>query len=210
MEERYQRHPRISLTDSDDNVYRLQITSRFGTFNFKCVSSPEDLKSHPTLHLSQTLLISGFVGLRATEERAFTKAIQNRVQTGRMSEIIRNLVLDLKEQSKGKAYEQLSRLLNQHFNFNIDTVKFDEEQDLYITASFSETRDNQHISLDLNSSGSGLMQVLQILAPIYRFASEKGTVILLDEPDAHLHTNLQYTLAQALYNIPQKLGSEIR
>jgi predicted ATPase len=199
----------VELTDLHDNVYRLQITSLFGSFNLKCVSSPEDLQAHPILHLSLPLLISGFVGLNATEERAFPKAIHNRVQTGRMSEIIRNLILDIKEQSGGKAYEQISRILDRYFNFHIDTVKFDKEQDLYITASFSEIRDKQRISLDLNSSGSGLLQVLQILAPIYRLASEKGTIVLLDEPDAHLHTNLQYTLAQALREVQNELDIQI-
>jgi predicted ATPase len=198
----------IELTDQQNNVYRLQVISRFGTFNFKCVSNSDDLKNQPILHLSQPLLISGFVGLKASEERAFPKAIQNRVQTGRMSEIIRNVVLDIEKQSDGKIYKQLSSLLNRYFNFDIDEVKFDEVKDLYITASFSEIRDNKRISLDLNSSGSGLLQVLQILAPIYRFAS-KDTVVLLDEPDAHLHTNLQYTLAQALRDVQNELGIQI-
>lgn len=199
---------RIDLIDQADNIYQLQIISRFGSFNFKCISSSGDLQVNPTLHRFQPLLISGFVGLNATEERKFPKAILDRVQTGRMSEIIRNLVLDIKGHPGGEAYKQLSNILDHYFNFRIDTIKFDQDQDLYITTSFSETRNRQHVSLDLISSGSGLLQVLQILAPIYRFAS-KGTVVLLDEPDAHLHTNLQYTLAQALRKVQGELGIQI-
>jgi predicted ATPase len=198
----------IDLTDWHNNAYRLKITSKFGSFNLKCISSPEDLQNHPTLHLLQPLLISGFVGLNATEERKFPKAIQDRVQTGRMSEIIRNLVLDIKEQPGGKTYKQLSSILDRYFNFHIDAIKFDKERDLHIITSFSEIREKQRISLDLISSGSGLLQVLQILAPIYRFASA-GTIVLLDEPDAHLHTNLQYTLGQALREIQNELDIQI-
>ena len=105
------------------------------------------------------------------------------------------LSLDIRKEPTGKTYTQLSNLLSRYFKFNIDTIKFDEEPRFYITASFSEMRDNKPISLDLSSSGSKLLQVLQILAPISRFASN-GTIVLLDEPDAHLHTNLQYTLAR--------------
>lgn len=199
---------RIELVDTDDNIYRLQILSLFGSFNVKCVSSVSDLRHNPTLASWQPLFISGFVGLRASEERVFPRAIQNRVQTGRMSEIIRNLVLDTKRQ-KGEAYSQLTRLLDQYFNFHLDTVKFDEEQDLTITTSFMEMRDGRRVSLDFNSSGSGLMQVLQILAPIFRFASEGNAIVLLDEPDAHLHPNLQYTLAQALREVQDELDIQI-
>lgn len=199
---------RIELVDTEDNIYRLQILSLFGSFNVKCVSSAIDLSHDPTLMSIQPLLISGFVGLNASEERAFPKAIQNRVQTGRMSEIIRNLLLDISKQ-EGKAYSQLSRLLDQYFDFHLDTVKFDEETDLSITTTFAEKHDGKHVSLDLNSSGSGLMQVLQILAPIYRFASGGKAIILLDEPDAHLHPNLQYTLAQALRQVQDELGIQM-
>jgi len=123
-----------------------------------------------------------------------------------MSEIIRNLLLEIKEQPE--TFKKLSNMLSRYFNFYIDAIKFDREQDLYITTTFSETRNEQHTSLDLIASGSGLLQVLQILAPIYRFAS-KGSVVLLDEPDAHLHTNLQYTLAQALRKIQSELDIQI-
>lgn len=204
----------IELIDSSENIYRIKIQSTFGTnsefgnFNVRCDSSPEDFHvPQDIMLLSQPLMISGLTGLHATEERKFPKAIEDKAQTGKMSEIIRNLLLDIK-QSEGNAYAHFSHILKRYFDFHIDTIKFDEKQDLYITASFLETRDGQDFSLNLNSSGSGLLQILQIFAPIYRFAS-KGTVVLLDEPDAHLHPNVQYTLAQALRAVQRELDIQI-
>ena len=64
-------------------------------------------------------------------------------------------------------------------------------------------------SLDLNSSGSGFMQILQIIAPIYLYCPHDAQVVLLDEPDAHLHPNLQYNLANTLREIQQELEIQI-
>ena len=203
-----ERAARVELVDIDDNIYRLQIMSLFGSFNVQCVSSTNDLVHDPALMSIQPLLISGFVGLSTSEERAFPKAIQNRVQTGRMSEIIRNLLLDIKGQ-EGNAYYQLAGILEKYFDFHLDTIEFDEKTDLSITTTFAEKHEGKYMSLDLNSSGSGLMQVLQILAPIYRFASDGKAIVLLDEPDAHLHPNLQYTLAQALRQVQDELGIQM-
>jgi len=69
----------IDITDINNNIYRIEIKSLFGSFNFKCISSPKDLQNHPMLHLSPPLFVSGFVGISAKEERMFPKAIYNRV-----------------------------------------------------------------------------------------------------------------------------------
>ena len=53
------------------------------------------------------------------------------------------------------------------------------------------------------------MQVLQILVPIYRYCPETAKIVLLDEPDAHLHTNLQVTLLDSLKEIQEELGIQI-
>jgi hypothetical protein len=47
------------------------------------------------------------------------------------------------------------------------------------------------------------------LAPIYRFCPNDAAVVLLDEPDAHLHPNLQTTLATSLRKIQKELGIQI-
>jgi AAA15 family ATPase/GTPase len=187
----------LTLRDSLNNTYRLQITSNYRNFIVRCSSSPEDLEKISVLSSLQPLLISGFVGLRSTEERAFPRAIQDKLQTGRMSDIIRNLVLDMKEQ-KPQAYNLLNEQLVREFSFHLDSISFNPEQDINVNAYFKDTHEGRDITLDFNSAGSGFMQVLQILVPIYRFASTDATVFLLDEPDAHLHPNLQYTLAQVL------------
>lgn len=198
----------LTLRDSLNNTYRLQLTANYRNFIVRCSSTPQDLEKISSLSSLQPLLISGFVGLRSTEERAFPRAIQDRLQTGRLSDIIRNLVLDMKEQ-KPQAYNLLNEQLMREFSFHLDAISFNPEQDINVNAYFKDTHEGRGITLDFNAAGSGFMQVLQILVPIYRFASTDATIFLLDEPDAHLHPNLQYTLAQVLRKAQKELDIQI-
>lgn len=198
----------IIVTDIRDNSYKLQMSSFFGSFNIKCNSNPDDLIRTPTIHRKPPLYISGFVGLTPVEERVFPVALQDRLRTGHVSTIIRNLVLDTKVHSPGR-FEQLKKRLVHDFNFHLDTVLFNEEKDLFVQAQYSEVVKSSSLSLDFNASGSGFMQILQILAPIYRYCPEKTEIVLLDEPDAHLHPNLQTALANSLKSIQQELGIQI-
>lgn len=198
----------IDIADEKGNNYSLQILSLFGDFNIKTIALRTKVSDNATLHSLPPLFISGFVGLQTLEERAFPRAMQDRLQTGRVSEIIRNLVLDTREK-KPDAYKKLKTRLEKDFDFYLDEIEFDEEHDLSVRASFQDICGDRKVTLDFNSSGSGFMQVLQILAPIYRFAPDEAVVVLLDEPDAHLHPNLQFTLARALRDIQRELNIQI-
>jgi predicted ATPase len=198
----------IVLVDEMENKYRLQVTSLFGGFNIKCNSNLEDFPSLPALQNKPPLLISGFVGLSSVEERVFPVALIDRLRSGHVSSVIRNLIFDTKQNSSTR-FDSLVKRLAKDFDFHLDTVRFNQEKDLYVTAQYMEACNNRHLSLDFNASGSGFMQVLQILAPIYRFCPDNADIVLLDEPDAHLHPNLQTTLANSLRTIQQELGIQI-
>jgi AAA15 family ATPase/GTPase len=198
----------IALKDDLSNIYKLQISSLFGGFNVKCISNPEDLPNHPVLHKKTPLFISGFVGLNATEERSFPLAIQERLLSGQASAIIRNLILDTKIKTPAN-FEKLKLRLKKDFNFSLEDVEFEESRDLYVQAKYAESHEKSKVTFDFNASGSGFMQVLQILTPIYRYCPDESNIVLLDEPDAHLHPNLQASLAKALREIQKELNVQI-
>jgi len=198
----------MELIDDRKNTYRLRITSLFGDFNIKCISTEIDLANNPSIHRQPPLFISGFVGLRSAEERAFPKVIQNRLRVGQVSTIIRNLVLDAKI-LRLDGFEQLKARLVKDFDFHLDEIGFNEASDLFVTAHYRDLCGKNSISLDFNSSGSGFMQILQILAPIYLYCPKQSSIVLLDEPDAHLHPNLQTSLANVLREMQKELGIQI-
>lgn len=198
----------IELEDEKQNVYKLQVSSLFGGFNLKCLSEVTDLKNLPTIYNFTPLLISGFVGLEETEQRSFPVNIRQHLSSGNVSAVIRNLVLDLKKNNI-ENYKKLQHRLVNDFGFYLDDVIFNEQKDMFIKAVYSEKLEDKRIAFDFNSSGSGFMQVLQILAPIYTVCPNECKVVLLDEPDAHLHPNMQIALAKSLQKIQKELDIQI-
>ncbi|MFQ5617306.1 MAG: AAA family ATPase, partial [Anaerolineales bacterium] len=67
-------------------------------------------------------------------------------------------------------------------------------------------RDRPGIDLDLSSSGRGFQQTLLLLAHL---AVNPGTVLLLDEPDAHLEILRQRQIYQVLTDAAAEQGSQI-
>ena len=147
-------------------------------------------------------------GLVSSEEKALSLALRNRLRDGRASEIIRNLLLDTKE-TVPENFTKLVARLEKDFGFSIDNVSFDETNDINVHAYYDEQIDNTKVPLDFCSSGSGMMQVLQILTSIYRYCPANSAVVLLDEPVAHLHANMQVALFYSLREIQKELNIQI-
>lgn len=198
----------IHLIDEQGNKFGMQVSSLFGGYNLTPLSKYEQINNHPSIHKKEALLISGFVGLASSEEKALSLALRNRLRDGRASEIIRNLLLDTKEAVPDN-YTKLIARLKKDFGFEIDSVAFDEATDINVHAFYDEKIGSTTVPLDFCSSGSGMMQVLQILTSIYRYCPENASVVLLDEPDAHLHANMQVALFYSLREIQKELNIQI-
>ena len=198
----------LYLSDEFGNKFGMQISSLFGGYNLTPLSKAEQISVHPTLHQKEALLISGFVGLASSEEKALSLALRNRLRDGRASEIIRNLLLDTKDNAP-ENYGKLVKRLRDDFGFIIDDVTFDETSDINVHAHYDEEIGGKKVPLDFCSSGSGMMQILQILTAIYRYCPNNAEVVLLDEPDAHLHANMQVALFYSLREIQKELNIQI-
>jgi ABC-type lipoprotein export system ATPase subunit len=66
--------------------------------------------------------------------------------------------------------------------------------------------DEHDSRLDLSSSGRGLQQTLLLLAHLY---ANPGTILLLDEPDAHLEILRQRQIYKLLTDVAREQGSQI-
>ena len=142
-------------------------------------------------------------GLASNETRLDPGAINVRVGEGRTAEVLRNLCYQvLQEGEDNKKWETICQQIEDLFGIELDEPDYILERG-EIEMSY---RDRSGISLDLSSSGRGLQQTLLLLAYI---VSHPGSVLLLDEPDAHLEILRQRQIYQMLTELAKKHGSQI-
>lgn len=128
-------------------------------------------------------------GLAATEDRLDSGAVDLRIGEGRTAEVLRNLCYRVsQEESLWKALAaQIQNLFGVHLNAPVYIAERGQ-----ITMSY---REGSGVELDLSSSGRGLQQTLLLLAHLY---THPRSILLLDEPDAHLEILRQRQIYQIL------------
>ena len=139
-------------------------------------------------------------GLASNETRLDSGAINVRIGEGRTAEVLRNLCYQVWEDAQ--KWETLCEKIRSLFGVSLDEPKYIPERG-EIEMNY---RDESGISLDLSSSGRGLQQTLLLLAYI---AAHPGSVLLLDEPDAHLEILRQRQIYQVLTELARKHNSQI-
>ncbi|PLX28595.1 hypothetical protein C0581_01675 [Candidatus Parcubacteria bacterium] len=139
----------------------------------------------------QPLLIPSFAGVVNREEIKTKEVVDYYVSSGKSNEVLRNQIKGLSK----KELEILNYYLKDSFNVVLSS---NETHDIHLSSIY---KDGKYNNLDISSAGSGFQQILQIL--VYIVTSD-AKIILIDEPDAHLH----YRLQNSLYNILTKLVEE--
>jgi predicted ATPase len=159
-------------------------------------TSQEWLQSLHGVHISYLPVFSTFL---PQEERRTPAVIADELARGRVNAVIRNLLLDLKAEKRDA---QLTEILRRAFPVLEDlTIVFEAEADRYISVTYREQ--GRPKKLDVFSAGSGFQQFLYLFGfTLLR----QPTVVLLDEPDVHLHGSLQRVLIEEL----QRMVSEGR
>lgn len=103
----------LHLTDEFGNKFGMQISSLFGGYNLTPLSRAEQIASHPTLHQKEALLISGFVGLASSEEKALSLALRNRLRDGRARACFKTIKVT-KQGYKRYSQQHRNRALSSH------------------------------------------------------------------------------------------------
>ncbi len=155
---------------------------------------PEELKS------VQVALLPSMSGLAAMETRLDQGAVNVRVGEGRTAEVLRNLCYRISEHAPDK-WEALSEQIEELFGAKLDKPQYVEERG-EITMGYTE----RDVRLDLSSSGRGLQQTLLILAYMH---ANPGSVMLLDEPDAHLEILRQRQIYRLITEAAAVGGNQI-
>ena len=139
-------------------------------------------------------------GLASNETRLDPGAINVRIGEGRTAEVLRNLCYQVSQDTN--TWETLCKKIKSLFGVSLDEPEYILERG-EVSMNY---RDEFGISLDLSSSGRGLQQTLLLLAYI---VVHPGSVLLLDEPDAHLEILRQRQIYQVLTELAIEHGSQI-
>ena len=139
-------------------------------------------------------------GLAATETRLDQGAINVRVGEGQTAAVLRNLCFVI-HGSKPELWKKLVEHIEALFGSVLDPPRYIPERG-ELTMTYTEN----DVRLDISSSGRGLQQTLLLLA--YMFANPKS-VLLLDEPDAHLEMLRQRQIYQLLTDVAKTNGNQI-
>jgi len=141
--------------------------------------------------LPRIAYVPPFSGLEPTERWMDIAPIRQQIGKGQPGGVLRNLLLQVSNNARRetgdappKDWEDLADVIWRWFSVSIYEPEYYSETDVNITVEYEQ---NGKL-YDIISGGSGFHQTLTLLAFLFGY---KPTTILLDEPDAHLHVNLQ-------------------
>lgn len=146
-----------------------------------------------------SIYVPGLAGIQLNEEYRSSSIIYRNVASGDANLYLRNVLLKIKQEKK---LTNLRKFMRNIFpNFKIKVV-FRGKTDLHIKVDISI---NGHwIPIEL--AGTGVLQALQIFSYITLF---QPSLLLLDEPDSHLHPDNQLLLAETLQTVADESETQI-
>jgi hypothetical protein len=153
--------------------------------------------------LPKIAYVPPFSGLETAEKWLDVSPIRQQVGKGQPGSVLRNLLLQVcpapPRDRDGRIadgyvhpptdWQALAAVIERWFSVRIREPKYNSEKDVYITVEYQQGGKNY----DIIAGGSGFHQTLTLLAFLFGY---HPTTILLDEPDAHLHVNLQREILQ--------------
>jgi ABC-type branched-subunit amino acid transport system ATPase component len=150
--------------------------------------------------LEQVGFLPPLSGLAAVEDKLSIGSIRARIGEGRTADVLRNLCWLVYEQNR---WQELAQLIQDLFQVDIDPPEFNELTGR-LTVTYREK--NQKKSMDLANTGRGFQQILLIFSYVF---FKKNTILLIDEPDAHLEILRQKEIYNRLSALVRSQQSQL-
>ncbi|MDE0153433.1 MAG: AAA family ATPase [Gammaproteobacteria bacterium] len=147
----------------------------------------------------RTFFVPSVSGIDLDEPVYQRPKIEQLLGQGKSGDALRNLLAETSLDPD--AWGQLTGLIEDMFGY---TLLPPDDTGAHIIAEYREHPDGPRF--DINAAGSGFLQMLLLLAFL---VGRKNAVLLLDEPDAHLHVILQDTIYDKLKRIAQASNTQL-
>ena len=147
----------------------------------------------------RTVFVPPVTGLGVDEPLFQLPKIEQLLGLGRPGEVVRNLLVEANRDER--AWDALKTSIGKLFGYEIQPP---DASGAHIFAEYTTAEGGPR--LDIASAGSGFQQVLMLLAFLN---TRQGAVLLLDEPDAHLHVILQHAIYHELRTVAARQRSQL-
>jgi hypothetical protein len=191
------------LPDGIEAEYLVSIYRGRNEGNVGCTRSGNQILGN-TITDSEKLFsiyVPGLAGIPPSEQYRTISVVRRGVASGEANLYLRNVIFQIAVKKQLNRLEGLMRRIFPYFNIY---VSFNGSRDLFINVTLRTTYGANAYSLDL--AGTGVLQALQIFSYVTLFEPQ---LLLLDEPDSHLHPDNQTLLANALRVIVSETSTQV-
>lgn len=148
-----------------------------------------------------SMLVTGLAGIPNEEKYQTPLVVKKSSARGDSNSVFRNILLLLqKNESAWNDFKSEIKNIFPDYEINLE---FDENKHEFINCNVVKS---DGIQYPIDTCGTGILQVIQIISYLYLF---KPKILLLDEPDSHLHPNNQRLLADRLKYLSSNIGTKI-
>ncbi len=169
-----------------------------------CQPTSETLANERAVEIGAKLdvaLLYPMSGVSADEAVIQPARVNYYLGLGRTADVLRNLCL-MVHQTNPQDWDEIRELMQRLFRARL-TVPAENEIG---AVDLGYEQDGVRGALDLSLAGRGFQQMLLIFAHLY---SHKGSVLLIDEPDAHLEILRQQQVYGLLRDIAHRNGCQV-
>jgi len=146
-----------------------------------------------------SVYVPGISGIALEEKLQSKSVIRHAAANGDANLYLRNIIYYI---NKNHELEKLNGWIRKIFPATSISIPYDPDQDININVTVA----TNEVVLPIELSGTGFLQIIQIMAYTLLF---KPQLLLLDEPDEHLHPDNQTLLADTLKFLSENLGVQI-
>jgi predicted ATPase len=147
-----------------------------------------------------SIIVPGLAGVPAFEEYRPPSVVRKAAAKGDANSVFRNVLLLLSEDREAwKSFIEKFKFVFPEYGISIT---FDKNIDEHINAKVIHNES----TLPIDACGTGILQALQLLSYYYLY---KPQLLILDEPDSHLHPNNQRLIALLLKQLHNETGCQM-
>lgn len=155
-----------------------------------------------SLETPYTIYSPGLAGIARQENYLSDGVLLRTIARGDANLVFRNVLLRLFGVDNTAAWKDFLSDLREIFPETSICVDFQHETDEFVDVYVDS--DSEKLPIEL--AGTGVLQSMQILAYVHYF---HPSVIILDEPDSHLHPNNQRLLCELLQNVAEERNTQV-